>query len=181
MSIIVEGPDGAGKTTLVQELQYHFPDMELHPRFCTSTGGPIDNLTEAVFKDAKNKPTHFIYDRHPTISEYVYNTSIPGRYIRKEFLVASMAKLREKVAHNSLTIFCLPPLGVVQDNVIASAEDEMPGVVDNITRIYEQYMMHLLMWPGRKFMYDYTQSQMCWEGLRYLFAQTKDTLWKDAP
>lgn len=181
MSIIVEGPDGAGKTTLVQELQNHFPQMELHPRFCTSTGGPIANLTEEVYRDTKSAPTHFLYDRHPTVSEYVYNTSIPDRRIRSEFLTFSMMKLRNRVASHSLMIFCIPPINVVIDNVRRDQSDQMPGVVDNIVRIYEQYMMHMLMWPGRTVHYDYTQSMMSWEGLRYVLAETKGKLWKDAP
>lgn len=183
MSIIVEGPDGAGKTTLVQELQHHFPQMELHPRFCTSVGGPIAELTEAVYRDARARPTHFIYDRHPTLSEYVYNTAIPGRRIRDSFLTEAMGRIRERVARNSVTIFCLPPLETVKNNVYEDEEigNNMPGVFDNVERIYEQYCMHQLMWPGLRATFDYTKHVESWSSLMYLLAQAKDRHWKAQP
>lgn len=177
MSIIVEGPDGGGKTTLIQDLQGHFPKMELHPRFCTSKGGPIENLAEAVFKDVRAKPTHFIYDRHPLVSDYVYNAAIPGRQFSPAFLSPEMGRLRLRVAHHSLMIWCMPPLTLVKENL----GDEMPGVHENITRIYELYQMQMLMWPGRAVLFDYNQSMSSWEGLRYALSDSRGKLWKEQP
>lgn len=183
MSIIVEGPDGAGKTTLVQELQGHFPQMELHPRFCTSKDGPIENLTEEVFKDVKARPTHFIYDRHPTISEFIYNTSIPNRAIRPAFLTDAMGRLRQRVARHSVTVWCLPPLSVVKQNTAADELEgnQMAGVAANIERIYEQYQMHRIMWPGCSVLFNYTYHSASWEALRYTLSEHQHKLWKDAP
>lgn len=181
MTLILEGPDGAGKTTLLSELHGSFPGMEQHPRFCTSTGGPITELAEAVYKDVKAKPTHYLYDRHPVISEYVYNTAIPGRTIRPAFLTDSMGRVRNRVAYHSLTIWCLPPLPEVRRNVKRDASEQMPGVLENIDEIYAQYQMHRIMWPGRHVIYDYTNSDMSWEGLRYALSDTRDKLWKEQP
>lgn len=178
MSIIIEGPDGAGKTTLLSDLCGHFPGMEQHPRFCTSRGGPIDNLAEAVFRDVQSRPTHFIYDRHPCISEFVYRTAL-GQPIPSAFLTDAMGRLRKRLAHHSLTIWCLPPLSVVKQNV--STEDDMPGVAENIERIYQQYQMHRLLWPGRHVTYDYTRSAASWEGLSYALSDSRDKLWKEHP
>lgn len=180
MSIIIEGPDGAGKTTLLSDLHSHFPQMEQHPRFCTSLGGPIQDLAEEVFKDVKARPTHFIYDRHPVISDYIYNAAIPERNFSPGFLTESMGRIRNRVAHHSLTIWCLPPLSVVRGNVFSS-DGEMPGVVDNINKIYDLYQMHRIMWPGRHVTYDYTQSEASWETLRYTLSKTKDKLWREQP
>lgn len=181
MSILIEGPDGAGKTTLLQELHGHFPTMEQHPRFCTSVGGPISDLAEAVFTDVKSRPTHFIYDRHPVVSEYVYNTSIPGRAIRPAFLTDAMGRVRNRVAHHSLMIWCLPPLREVVRNVTRDEGDQMAGVTENIEEIYRQYQMHRLFWPGRHVTFDYTNSAMSWEGLRYTLSDTRDKLWRTQP
>ena len=181
MSIIVEGPDGSGKTTLIQDLQGHFPYLELHPRFCTSKGGPLDDLAGLVYKDVKSRATHFIYDRHPTVSEYVYNTAIPGREVRPAFLTDAMGRVRGRVARHSLMIWCMPPLTEVARNVERNAEDEMPGVVDNIEEIYRQYQMHRLMWPGRAVTYDYTNSAVSWEGLNYALSDTRMKLWRETP
>jgi hypothetical protein len=152
--------------------------MEQHPRFSTSLGGPIANLEEAVYKDTKSKATHFLYDRHPTISEYIY-TFATARPISPAFLSDTMGRIRNRVAHHSLTIWCLPPLRVIQQTL--DPEKEMPGVVENIERIYELYQMHRIMWPGRSVLYDYTQSSMCWEGLRYTLNETRDKLWRTQP
>lgn len=178
MSIIIEGPDGGGKTTLLSDLQGHFPSMVQHPRFCTSTGGPIENLAEAVFKDAQPRPTNYIYDRHPVISEYIY-TFGTGRPIRPAFLQDSMGRVRNRVAHHSLTIWCLPPLTTVRRNVFNDDQEQMDGVVSNIDTIYHMYEMHRQLWPGRSVVFDYTQSAASWEGLRYALSISKDILWKE--
>lgn len=177
MSIICEGPDGAGKTTLLSELHGHFPEMEQHPRFCTSTGGPITELAEAVYQDVRAKPTHYLYDRHPVVSDYVYNCAIPGRQFSPAFLTPTMGRVRLRVAHHSLMIWCMPPLSVVKKNL----GEEMPGVHENIERIYQLYQMHQLMWPGRAVIFDYTNSAVSWEGLRYALSNTRGKLWKEHP
>jgi hypothetical protein len=177
MSLILEGPDGAGKTTLIQELQGHFPDMEVHPRFCTSKEGPIAQLAEAVFNDVRSKPTHFIYDRHPVVSEYIYSAAIPERRINPEFLSPAMGRVRLRVAHHSLMIWCIPPLSLVRANL----DEEMPGVHENIERIYDLYRMHHLMWPGKSVVFDYNQSSVSWEALRYALSSTRGKLWKEQP
>ena len=181
MSIIVEGPDGAGKTTLIQDLQGHFPNMELHPRFCTSKGGPISELAEAVFRDQQRGPTHYIYDRHPVLSEYIYSTSIPGRSISEPFLSDVMGRIRARVARHSLVIFCLPPYDEVLKNVYADSTEQMDGVVTHIDRIYEQYQMHRIMWPGQCITFDYTKQDSSWEALRFALNASRNKLWKEQP
>ena len=180
MSIIIEGPDGAGKTTLLSELHSHFPGMEQHPRFCTSKGGPLGNLAELVFRDVQPRPTHYLYDRHPCISEYVYRTAL-AEPISAAFLGDAMGRIRNRLAHHSLTIWCLPPLSVVKKNILSDPADQMPGVDTNIERIYEQYQMHRVMWPGRSVTYDYTNSAVSWEGLRYALSDSRNKLWKEHP
>lgn len=178
MSILIEGPDGAGKSTLACDLQAHFPGMEMHPRFCTSVGGPIEGLAEAVYKDTRGRPTNQIYDRHPVISDYIYNSAIPGRTFTDEFLTVEMGRVRERVAKSSFTIFCLPPYLSVMRNVERDRDDQMPGVWENIKLIYDLYKMHYIMWPGRKLLFDYTQSTFSWDGLSHALRDTEDKLWK---
>ena len=179
MSIILEGPDGAGKTTLASDLQGHFPEMEMHPRFCTSRGGPIENLAEAVYRDTRGTPSHYIYDRHPVISDYVYNAAIPGRFFSPEFLSAPMGRIRERIAQTSLVIWCLPPLENVVHNI--HEEEQMSGVHGNIRKIYELYQMHRLMWPGPSALFDYTKSEDSWKHLMFVLNDTKGTLWLPSP
>ena len=39
--IIIEGPDGAGKSALISGLMVKYPRLKLAPRPCTSLGGPL--------------------------------------------------------------------------------------------------------------------------------------------
>ena len=181
MSILIEGPDGAGKSSLACDLQAHFPEMEMHPRFCTSKEGPIAELATAVYKDTRGLPTHYIYDRHPIISDYVYNASIPSRRFSADFLSETMARVRDRIAYSSLVIWCLPPFRTVADNVLRDEDDQMPGVAQNIHKIYDNYQMHRLMWPGPSALFDYTKSEDSWKHLMFVLNDTKGKLWLPSP
>jgi hypothetical protein len=175
MTIIVEGPDGSGKTTLIQELQHQFPEMQIHPRFCTSLEGPIDNLAEAVYHSTVTKPTHYIHDRHPIISEYVYASAIPTRSVNPAFLSNGMSRLRLRLANYSLMVWCMPSLPQVIENT--EQEQQMPGAKENTSKIYEAYMIQRLMWPGRATTFDYTRYEDSWRTLRYVLTDTVKELW----
>lgn len=90
-----------------------------------------------------------------------------------------MGRVRNRVAHHSLTIWCLPPFNTVLRNVEEDAEGQMDGVVQNIATIYAMYQMHRLLWPGRSVLFDYTKSAMSWEGLRYALNDSRGKLWKE--
>jgi len=162
--IIVEGPDGAGKTTLIQKLQYDFPYVMIHPRFCTSKGGPVEELSVAVYNDyaeqARSRSRSVLYDRHPIISEYIYGHDIPGRQVDPEFLTGGMAIIAGRIIDAALVVWCRPPLSILQLNL--DPEHEMPGVYENIAQIYESYQMRELMWPGRQVRYDFTDQESYW-------------------
>lgn len=155
MSVIVEGPDGAGKTTLIRDLQDLFPELDLRPRFCTSEGGPLEgvDLFRAVFTDEHLKQRHSLYDRHPMFSEYIYSHEL-GRPIASGFLTPSAQLLSRRLERDALVILCMPPLGAVRDNL--SAEEQMPGVTEHIDRIYEAYAIRGSQYTGRMYWHSYT-------------------------
>jgi GTPase SAR1 family protein len=159
MSIIVEGCDGTGKTTLIQRLQYDFENLEVHPRFATSVEGPLDNLATRVYDDRYELSTgHWIYDRHPVISEYVYGQLIPERTIDPDFLTAAMGEIHNYVAREAFVIWCIPPFDLVAKNV--EAEKQMPGVIENLRKIYTAYQIKHVTWPGYyNTLYDYSRPQ----------------------
>lgn len=72
--IVLEGPDGAGKSTLSNHLAKHFMWMQVH------TGGPIVTRDE-IFERIKTKELmtkeFAIFDRIPMISELVYPLVAP--------------------------------------------------------------------------------------------------------
>ena len=162
--IIVEGPDGAGKTTLIQKLQYDFPSLTIRPRFCTSTGGPIEELSLAVYRDytrgIQEGSRFVLYDRHPIISEYIYGHDIPERHVDPAFLDRGMAIMAGRIIDLALVVWCRPPLEVIKANL--DPDHEMPGVDTNIDKIYESYQIRELMWPGKCVKYDFTDQESYW-------------------
>ena len=155
--IVLEGPDGGGKTTLLEAITKRYPDIVQAPRACTPVGGPVENLFDWATRDVDSWPLRpfSVYDRHPLISEYVYGNSARKKP-EKDFTTKKAATLRQVMYHQALVIFCLPPLKVVRENVQANAPEQMAGVVENITKIYQMYAFLARTWPGRAHIYNYT-------------------------
>ena len=154
--IILEGPDGAGKTTLLHQLT-EVTHLPVHPRFASSTEGPILELWGAVKQDM-NRWYHqplALYDRHPFTSEHIYGPLIRGR-MRPGFDTPEASRLRHYFQSTALVIFCMPPLSVVIENL--AAEDQMSGVRENIETIYNLYRGQFARWPldYEVILYDYT-------------------------
>lgn len=157
--IIVEGPDGSGKDTLITSLLGHFPDHTLHERASTSLGGPVPNLAAWVAKDvatmAEQPPS--IYNRHPLVSELIYwRYRTPKAHPSAEWSHRAWREaMRRGAAPYAIVVFCHPPYHVVRRTILDQGPDaHMPGVYDNILDIYTDYSMY--MWPGINIHYDYT-------------------------
>jgi hypothetical protein len=179
MTLIVEGCDGSGKTTLIQLIQNLYPETELHERFTRSIDGPFPDIAERVFRSTRNFPTHYIHDRHPVISEYVYGHSIPTRHVNREFLKQSMATVKQRIANNSLVIWCMPSLEVVRENVMK--EPQMEGVQEYVDKIYEGYEIQRLFWRGAAISYDYTGGRSADFELAERLRATDGPYWRSVP
>ena len=154
MSVLIEGPDGAGKTTLIKQLMEDMPDLRLMGRFCTSEGGPIDDL----FPEVRARMSEFglpsaLFDRHPLWSEYIYSHEL-GRPIAPGFLTSAARSLTRTMKRECMVILCMPPLERVRANL--GHEEQMPGVTEHIDRIYEGYAIRGSQYTGRVFWYNYT-------------------------
>lgn len=161
--LIVEGVDGSGKTTLIRELVKWAKPIEgrsftIHEKASTSTGGPVPDLDQWVYDDTGLMPylPCSIYDRHPLISEPIYGPicrgQVPGRF-RVDSWVEIM---RQSVANYALVIWCHPPLDNIRQ--VIGNEDHMPGVTDNLAKLYDAYTRAMVVWPGIKILYDRTKS-----------------------
>lgn len=156
MSIIVEGPDGAGKSTLIKSLLEDLPQVKLAPRFCSSTGGPVEDLWAEVMTGALDLiMPGLIHDRHPMWSEYIYSHEL-GRDIAPGFLTPDAQRLAEAMTAATTVIVCLPSLERVRANL--ASEEQMSGVAEHIDRIYEAYMVRVVQYTGRVYVYDYTDA-----------------------
>lgn len=153
MNIIVEGPDGSGKSTLVKRLSTQL-GCPIGPRACTSQGGPVKQLGYWVQEDLlswDDKGTQ-VYDRYPFVSEYIYGPLIRGS------INPTLANLSTDYFHyykqNTIEVVCLPPLDIVRANV--GQEEQMEGVVDQIDTLYSLYEGHVAM--TKPLVYNFTNS-----------------------
>lgn len=142
--VIVEGPDGSGKSTLVRRLSEEL-SVPVHPRACTSDNG-IDpaTLRDWVDRDLHPSSEGGLYDRHPLISEPIYGPIIRNfmadGFQDIEWLGTSMTKFRNRV---KAMIFCLPPWPFVETNVTKHHEATTPhleGVLKHSQGLYEMYL-----------------------------------------
>lgn len=156
--IVVEGPDGSGKSSLIRRLAEDF-GLRVHEKASDSVTGPKGDMSVWAYRDVTTQRDHQlveIYDRHPLISQYIYGP-IAREYLEPNMQSATMHLAIRMLAKQCLVIMCLPPVDVVQTNV-AQAE-QMAGVDENITRIYHMYCSLRMFWPSpaNLMMFDYTQ------------------------
>lgn len=133
--IVVEGPDGAGKSTLIKSLMLANPCLKLAPRACSSLDGPLvgDDLIEWIRE--YGILYGYIYDRHPCISRPVYDAvyaDLPEERTRP-WLQGTLYEIRD----NARVIYCRPPRRDIIRSVNESAQ--MAGVDRKIHQIIDTY------------------------------------------
>lgn len=135
--IIVEGPDGAGKTTLVRQLS-DWLDIPLGPRSVSSDGvGQVD-LREYVLRELRF--SRQIYDRFALISGPIYGVASGMKPPNNVFMDSVWHGVAEKkmVKVQPLIIYCLPKPFVVKQN-IKHDPTSAKVVGNNIDQIYWGY------------------------------------------
>lgn len=141
---IVEGPDGAGKTTLIRRMQEELK-FEVRPRACTSDNGVDPRTLREWVEHDLSRPVHDrgFYDRHPLISEPIYGPIIRGHMADGFSDWVWMARtLATFNAREPVIVFCLPPKELVLENVRDTHEattDHLTGVLAHTEAIYEMY------------------------------------------
>ena len=136
--IIAEGPDGAGKSTLVERLEKDLGRRVIH------SGGPPANIAEWRSKIAlvvANQRSPVIFDRVPHISEQVYNQLYPERpaFDPPYFLTNELIALRPVV------VYCrLPSVTAMMNSMefklkAHKPQDHIDRVLANYPRLVETY------------------------------------------
>lgn len=147
MKIIVEGPDGSGKSTLVRRMTLPSTastlKLELMPRACTSEGGPVDELAQWTIDDLgrSSEGRLELHDRYPLFSEMIYGPITRGKLATlfdTEWHDLAMSLLRDN--HQAVLVWCLPPRHMVIDNVLDEDKAKhMEGVAEQIGDIWDAY------------------------------------------
>lgn len=156
--IIVEGPDGGGKTRLIEALMYRYPRLIRGSKASTSLRGPVKNLAAWVKKeftvmDGVGDP--MVYDRHPVISEPIYGPIARGQAQPGFSPSPWLSSVRLNMYARTFVIWCIPPLEQCRKAV---ADDrDMPGVSENIDALHAAYVHEAKVWGGPSIRYDLTK------------------------
>lgn len=152
MRIIVEGPDGAGKTSLISYLEDRFNCTKI-----VNQKGPDQNLEwwwpETVSMRTPHTPLHdrFFY------SEMVYGPVIRGYIAVPEDLVNA---IRAGLRQEALLIYARPSRETLELGV--QQHSQMKGVTEKLTELVEAYdrvmSVEKLHYGYRFYTYDWTRN-----------------------
>lgn len=141
--LVVEGPDGAGKTVLIGKILQSFPKLSM-PAVIDRSQLPNVNVRERVYEAIAEevrgwKPPQ-VHDRL-FYSELVYGPILRGscKFAQPEKRwIATQLLMTETVV-----IICLPPLSVVKLNILSAINEDpkahIPGVQEKMDDIYRSY------------------------------------------
>jgi hypothetical protein len=154
--IIVEGPDGAGKSHLCAQITEYFGLMQgergtsdRSKLYTVTVPDAYRAMNEAI--RATKKP--FVWDRM-FFSEFMYYQLTGGECRFSEGQRQMFIRLMEVLAHP--IILCLPPVSVCLENIKGDDDPKHKKFNDALPQIYVAYA-HLYKWmPAQTIIYDYT-------------------------
>lgn len=155
--VVVEGPDGSGKTNLIRNLrkeakEHYLCLARMNPPTHVSEITRIVHWVEKVFFLTPN----LVLDRHPLISEPIYGPLLRGENLLEGHW--NTDDIRQHFATViSRVIYCRPPTSVIYREL--QKDEQLKGVAEKIEEITHQYdcVMKLLNhWGVRVVKYDWT-------------------------
>jgi hypothetical protein len=152
--IILEGPDGSGKTTLANVLGKDHKYKIIH------NGPPVDkNLTDIYIGQLRfvdGEGGNYVFDRLH-LGERIY-----GNVMRNKSLINPMEEKiieRHSEAMDAQVVLCLPPWRTVLENWVRNAANEYVDTVEKLKTIHEMYVK--LLYSGRPYVwFDYTRHRV---------------------
>ena len=158
--IIFEGPDGAGKTTLIEAFQDAF-NIPVAPRVVTKDTKAMVNLQTWVDKNLDEGFQYTIFDRYRLISESIYGPILRGTPQPGFSNITWMAPRLDRFYRlKPIIIYCLPPLETVKANLLNDPDNT--AVESKIDAIYSAYVaraaLDYSLSPGTVKIWDYTRS-----------------------
>lgn len=135
--IVVEGPDGAGKTQLVEHLARKY-DLPIAERVVDKDTNAIGDLKLWTEKNLKAGLQWMIFDRHRLISEPIYAACM-NRKTHEGFddIQWLTARMIDFTRIHPFIVYCLPPYATVESN-LTDDEDNTAiwGYAENIYNLY---------------------------------------------
>lgn len=148
MIIVVEGPDGSGKSTFARALSNF-----LHCIYIKSEVRPVKDVFYPLdyhrfLRNIDADVGNVVSDRHVIVSEPIYGSIIRGGHILREDDI-------RRAASDCFAVYCRPPTPTILQNIESS--EQMKGVVDNAHDLIREYDRVMLRLPFKQVMtFDYT-------------------------
>jgi hypothetical protein len=157
--IVIEGPDGAGKSTFVSLLAEEL-GLPIADRSMKGDLTPLKKMDEWINWCISSGWQPMIFDRFALVSGPLYAPIMNDPYQLGIYSDLSWMLEMERRFYTEvepLMIYCLPPLEVVKENLLGDKENA--AVADHIDRIYQAYVARAALDYGTRyfFIYDYTQ------------------------
>lgn len=145
MIILVDGPDGAGKSTFISAIFNQFMGVpEIHHFGAPKPGE--DQFMRYAFPMTTGKDKILIYDR-TWISEFVYGPIMRGRYE----LSLNQADILDKLAltHGGIVIHMTADVGVLWERCISRGETYIKNIeqLEAIKNEYERVVPKITALP----------------------------------
>jgi thymidylate kinase len=161
--VIVEGPDGSGKTTLIRRLregsQRYFVTVSFSgpPKRVWQIQSVLHWIEQSIYLDVP-----IICDRFPLISESIYGPILRGKNLLDETEDSNLRAATEIIRRVTKIIYCRPPIPIIRENVVHSTIPHLLGVLENLNKIVEQYdeLMDLLRDETTIETYDFTDERV---------------------
>lgn len=139
--IVVEGPDGSGKSTLVSALSERF-GLPVSPKLANSDMSKNMPEHQWVEENVARGFQATLFDRHCLISEPIYNSLTKDRFALKFDSISWLNAMHSMFYRGCrpLIIYCLPSYEVVRRNVQTGDVPQPERVIRNVRRIYGLYV-----------------------------------------
>jgi hypothetical protein len=157
--IVVEGPDGAGKTTLINKL-VEMTGLPVAPRVVSKDAEAMVDLQAWVEDNVTQGFQPVIFDRHRLFSEPIY-----GPILRESFepgfdnLCWFNEMLTKFYECKPVMIYCLPPFETVRRNTQADPDNRVVQDHHTIKQVWSMYFNKVMtdhVLYGDAWIYDYT-------------------------
>ena len=150
--LIVEGPDGAGKTTLIAQLEADW-GLTREPRAVSKDAKSLVPIDDYIETELEKGFGFRLYDRFALISSPQYmalpNRTFAGRMTDVDWLSQMHHKFKKI---DPVVILCLPPLQTVLRNTQVDTHDGL-----DMTQHIETVYLHYLNWFAERW---YNSSMM---------------------